>query len=288
MSCIEANYIPYHADIWMGRGKALIFAPHPDDEVFGCGGAILRHLAAGDEVKVIIVTDGGFGGEGDGGLYVRRRQNESLRAAEILGYGVPDFWGYPDRGLKADEDLLERIALEIEKEQPAYVYAPSWWEIHPDHTALSWAVSKGLSLAALEFNLYFYEIGIPLPPNCLLDITEVVEVKRSAMFAFQSQLGIQSYESQVLALNRFRSYTLGPNVHYAEAFRRVTKAGLQGGKGEGSLSLEVNELWWGGRQELQHNSDTKEISPASSERWDTLLRFIQKIKTTFFINQDKG
>ena len=36
--------------------KVLAIAPHPDDETLGCGGTLLRHVAAGDELHWLIVT----------------------------------------------------------------------------------------------------------------------------------------------------------------------------------------------------------------------------------------
>ena len=54
----ESELIPYHAVGEVGQGSALVLAPHPDDEVLGCAGAILRHVARGDPVRVIILTDG--------------------------------------------------------------------------------------------------------------------------------------------------------------------------------------------------------------------------------------
>ena len=36
--------------------KILVFAPHPDDEVLGCGGVMAKHAAEGDEVYVCIAT----------------------------------------------------------------------------------------------------------------------------------------------------------------------------------------------------------------------------------------
>ena len=38
--------------------KVLVIAPHPDDEVLGCGGSIARHVAQDDEVHVVVVTRG--------------------------------------------------------------------------------------------------------------------------------------------------------------------------------------------------------------------------------------
>ncbi len=41
----------------MRKNKILVIAPHPDDEVLGCGGTIAKHVSKGDEVDWCIVTD---------------------------------------------------------------------------------------------------------------------------------------------------------------------------------------------------------------------------------------
>lgn len=38
--------------------KVLIVAAHTDDEVLGCGGTIARHIASGNEVHLLFMTDG--------------------------------------------------------------------------------------------------------------------------------------------------------------------------------------------------------------------------------------
>ena len=38
--------------------NVLVFAPHADDEILGCGGTIARHTAEGDQVYVCVVTRG--------------------------------------------------------------------------------------------------------------------------------------------------------------------------------------------------------------------------------------
>ena len=40
------------------RGRAVIVAPHPDDEVFAVGGTMALLDWAGYEVEVVAVTDG--------------------------------------------------------------------------------------------------------------------------------------------------------------------------------------------------------------------------------------
>jgi LmbE family N-acetylglucosaminyl deacetylase len=106
-----------------GRVDLLVFAPHPDDEVLGCGGILLQALARGERVKVVIFTNGdGFPGaaslvarkpaeqlSADDYLELARfRQSQSQSALATLGGKPGDliFLGYPDAGL--DRVYLER------------------------------------------------------------------------------------------------------------------------------------------------------------------------------------
>ena len=36
--------------------RVLVIAPHPDDEVLGCGGTIVKHMRRGAEVYLCVVT----------------------------------------------------------------------------------------------------------------------------------------------------------------------------------------------------------------------------------------
>lgn len=96
--------------------RALIIAPHCDDETLGCGGLIKALTDRGAKVKVVIATNG------DGFYYAAardlrdpfvlpdnyvdfgyQRQRESLSALARLGVHRSSvvFLGYPDRGLAA-------------------------------------------------------------------------------------------------------------------------------------------------------------------------------------------
>jgi len=93
--------------------RLLVLAPHPDDELVGCGGMIQRALAAGAAVRVVFLTYGD-GNEWSFTVYrrhpvvapdaVRRmgllRHDEAVAAARAVGL-EPDrliFLGYPDFG----------------------------------------------------------------------------------------------------------------------------------------------------------------------------------------------
>lgn len=215
---MESQIIPYTSVRSIGRGVILVLAPHPDDEVFGCGGAVMRHVADGDPVHVVIVTDGGWQAEADSNpeSYIRLRRNESLCAVKILGYGTPVFWGLEDRKLNYNEALVERIGKAIQDLGATIIYAPSIYEMHPDHRALAMAAVDAARSSGVT--LVMYEVGVPLPPNCLLDITDLQTRKKEAIGCFNSQLAQRDYAGHIEALNRFRAYTLPKTVEAAEAY----------------------------------------------------------------------
>lgn len=219
----EAQLIPYTAVQGIEARSVLVLAPHPDDEVFGCGGAILRHVEAGARVDVVVVTDGGIGGPAD------QRQAESQAAAKILGYGDPVFWHQEDRALRYSEALVLRVLDQMDSSETDLLYAPSPWEMHPDHRQAMAIATEAARRYTRPIRLAYYEVGAPLHPNVLLDISAQADAKELAMKCFVSQLSHQDYTRHIRALNSYRTYTLPPTVKGAEAYRVLEPGELAAG-----------------------------------------------------------
>ena len=216
----ESDLIPYTPTLKIPAQRVLVLAPHPDDEIFGCAGAIASHLKDGASVSVHVLTEGSLQGVKD------VRLQESVDAGVVLGYGQPVFWSEPDRSLIACDRLVSRLANLLTDQQIDLLYAPSPWEVHPDHRQASWMAIEALRRTGGSCRIAFYEVGSALRPNVLLDITEYVELKQKAMACFKSQMHFQPYAEQVSALNKFRTYTLPAAVKSAEAFLLLTHAEL--------------------------------------------------------------
>ena len=212
--------MPYEGARAIGARAVLVLAPHPDDEVFGCGGAIVGHVRRGEPVSVVILTNGeGQAHAGDDVAYMAIRQDESRRAAAVLGCAMPEFWELPDRGVEYGEVLIGRIVAAARDAGADLVYAPSVFEMHPDHRALAMAAVEAVRRIGAGTRLAMYEVGVPLVRvNTLLDISAENATKHQAMACFGSQLAVQAYNEHIAALNRYRTYTLGPAVCAAEAF----------------------------------------------------------------------
>jgi LmbE family N-acetylglucosaminyl deacetylase len=123
--------------------RALVLAPHPDDETLACGATILRKIDAGAEVMVVVATDGERGGGTSGqvadGLACLRRA-ECLEACRRLGVDEEHvrFLGLPDTQLERHEPALEAaISALLPELRPDEVFAPFGIDQHPDHRALA-------------------------------------------------------------------------------------------------------------------------------------------------------
>ena len=217
-------------------GRALVIAPHFDDEVLGCGGLVAQLTGAGGSVRVVFCSDGG----GDTADPERRRaegarrREEARGAAEVLGLAGIDELEFPDgslaRHVEAMADGLRRILLH---HRPQLVLAPSPLEISPDHRATFAALHRALSTMPSaegfaadtrlrEMEILAYEVNHPLHPDVLVDVGAQVGLIERAMGCYASQQEPHDYLRVKLGLLRFRTLTLPSSVEAAEAYRRLT------------------------------------------------------------------
>ncbi|MFZ2490456.1 MAG: PIG-L family deacetylase [Thermoanaerobaculia bacterium] len=222
----ERTLIPYEATLLRGE-RVLVLAPHPDDELLGCGGLLAQHAQESRHVRVLIATDGGgFGEPGIGREAIREtRRDETLRGLERLGISDVRFLDFADRALSgAVTRLSGELAAEIVAYGPDLILAPGPLEIHPDHRAASEALYLALATGASvtssipSARVAFFEVSQPLRPNVLVDISAEAALKQTALAEHRSQLRAASYADAVQGLNRYRALTLGNSVVSAEAY----------------------------------------------------------------------
>lgn len=131
-------------------GGVLIVAPHPDDEILGCGGLIARLVRLGNPPEVVILSGGGGSHRGCCGLdeetLVGRRRGLALKAAEAVGLpaGNVHFLDFTDGSISEDDrENVERLRGLYARLKPSAVFVPHGGEGWPDHLA---ARRLGLSL----------------------------------------------------------------------------------------------------------------------------------------------
>jgi N-acetylglucosamine malate deacetylase 1 len=210
----------------------LIVAPHPDDEVLGCGGIIAKYSESGFRVYVLVVT------RGTPKLYssdkIDNIRMEARNAHAILGVTETVFLDFPAPEL--DIISLAEIAREISGVIKRFnindLYIPHRGDIHGDHRVVFNACLVAArpvddcpvkSIFAYE-TLSETEWAAPFGddafiPAKFVDVSATFVKKLDAMKCFKSQLkqfpNPRSIET-LTALSKFRGSTVG--FSHAEAF----------------------------------------------------------------------
>ncbi len=215
----------------MGK-NVLVVAPHPDDEVLGCGGLIKKYTTLGHRVFVLVATRGSAKRYSeDRVLNVR---NEAREAHKILGVEDTLFLDFPapDLDMVSKADMSTEISKVIKNLEIEELFLPHRGDIHHDHQAIFYAglvaarptqgntvkrISAYETLSETEWAAPFESDAFI--PNHFVDITDSISFKLDAMTKFKSQLrdfpNSRSLEA-IQSLAKFRGCTIG--THYAEAF----------------------------------------------------------------------
>ncbi|WP_338240821.1 PIG-L deacetylase family protein [Aurantiacibacter hainanensis] len=182
-------------------GKTLIVAPHPDDEVLGCGGTMARLADSGQEVNVAIVTRGyepAFSEEG-----VAKVRSELAEAHKVLGVTQCHFLDLPAAALDTlpGAELNAAIGGLVQTIAPDTLFLPFLGDIHRDHQLIFTAglVAARPRSADVPRRIYAYETlsetnwaapGLTeiFAPNVYFDISETIERKLEAFSCFASQV----------------------------------------------------------------------------------------------------
>ena len=111
----------------------LVIAPHPDDEVLGVGGAILKHRADGDAVHVVVCTRGEAARFG--AAQVETVQCEARAVHAFLGVTGSHFLDFPAARLDTvpGADLNAALAEVFAAVAPDTIYLPHAGDVHRDH-----------------------------------------------------------------------------------------------------------------------------------------------------------
>ena len=167
--------------------KVLAVGAHPDDIELGCGGTIVAHVERGDQVTMLMMTDG-KSGPGN----VTQRIVEQENAAKLLGVDL--LWGHVPDGMISN---YEQMALHVVENALSVTGATRMYthgcdDSHQDHRALA-LLSFGAARNLSEVLAYDSPSSRHFNPNLFVDITDTLERKLEAL---------QCHASQVEASNR--------------------------------------------------------------------------------------
>ena len=186
--------------------KILVLAPHPDDEVIGCGGLLLKYAKNCD---VVCLSDGRYGDENIEPLEmaeIRKKEFENvMNEIDVNGF---DFLYIEDSKVKYSYNKFKQI----EFKKYDYIFIPNYLDQHPDHKAVLELLLKAYKENLINKNtkIAMYEIWNAL---CLInyytDISNITDKKKEIINKYCSQVKHIDYAKKILALNEYRGLAVG-------------------------------------------------------------------------------
>lgn len=224
--------------------RAMIIAPHPDDEVFGCGGIIRRLKKQGAEVYVLYMTVGStldFSENGSSGPEERIAEIEKVAAfLDLDGYCMAlagdkyhlQLDNVPQKELV---HVIERGGeISLETLRPDLLLVPSNADYNQDHRAVNtaavtatrpvWPGKKSFQPAFLTYELPYHQWNIAetLPtPGILVKLDEEdLAFKIEAMRLYSSQIKDPKNPLSLAGIETLAKYRgLQCGAYAAEAFQ---------------------------------------------------------------------
>lgn len=241
------------------RGKTiLVFTPHPDDELFGCGGTLAMLAKNKNKIIIVVYTNdnkGSFDLEMTSERLARIRKAEEEAATETLGIPKESIiWlGYDDGELEyaPPKELCGQATRLIRKYRPDALFSIDPGEYYErwhktDHRMAAFNTID--AVRAAEFHLYYPEhllyedlkpYKVPLmffyytterDANYWVNIDDFIDLKIQAASKHVSQFepAINKYRPDwdkadyERFVELFKRRAPRKEGHYVEAFRRAT------------------------------------------------------------------
>ena len=220
--------------------KVLVVAAHPDDELLGCGGTIIKHIIAGDEVHIVIMAEGitsrdEFRNEGLRKLELEELHNVSEKVCKFLGAKSLKMLNFPDNRMDSVAllDIIKPIEEIVEAVKPSIVYTHHAGDVNIDHVITNRAVitaCRPLPDTSVKEILFFetlssteYQVANHnnyFMPNWYVEFEEIILNKKlKALEFYSAEMRLwphtRSYEA-VEYLAKYRGSSVGKK--YAEAY----------------------------------------------------------------------
>jgi len=181
------------------RQSVIIFSPHPDDDVIGCGGTIAKHVKNSHSVVIVFMTDGRYSLAYHAILkpppssLAKLRRYEAIESSRILGVDESRliFLRYEDMSLTYNVlSAFGQTKKILAENMPDVVYLPAGDDEHIDHMVSNCLIQAASRDMACTVSLREYSVWSEVKqPSLVVDIQDVYELKKRAILQHRSQLG---------------------------------------------------------------------------------------------------
>ncbi|MDB4851990.1 PIG-L family deacetylase [Alphaproteobacteria bacterium] len=226
------------------KDRVLVVAAHPDDEVLGMGGTLLKHYRDGDEISVIFMSDGVTGRDVK---YDPQKRAEEIQSRKEMALVASTFYGSQNLSfldlpnLRMDKEYILDVTKQIERHiaefDPTIVYTHFGSDTNIDH-----GITNKACVVALRptpdrkvASLRLFEVcssteyspmmfGDDFVPNLYIDITDFSEKKLSLLECYSFEMRQSPHPrslDSIVARDIYRGSSVG--LHRAEAFIEIRR-----------------------------------------------------------------
>ncbi|HLC71572.1 MAG TPA: PIG-L deacetylase family protein [Candidatus Nanoarchaeia archaeon] len=212
----------------------LIIAPHPDDEVLGCGGTIAKHVTAGDKVYLCIMTKGEE--QYYGAQMLIEKRDEVLRVAGSLGISKVHFCDFIAANLDTvpQNQINHKLKAILDDVKPQILFIPHQGDLHSDHqlTFHCAMIAAKFILSPYLQKIYSYEVLseteqssqyiFSFVPTTYVNIVKELQQKLEALAIYTTELREYPHPRSVKAAE-YKARARGAEVgmEAAEAFMLI-------------------------------------------------------------------
>ena len=201
----------------------IVLSPHPDDELIGAGGTIIKAKNNGAKVNIVQMTNGELTAalnETDSLIKKQIRSKEALKVAQKIGANLTMWNDIIDGTLLESHVAVERLHKLLIEIKPDAVFLPFYNDPQPDHFAANKVLYDTLKTNAnINLKIFAYEVWSMCPYNTFVNITDEFEEKRNALSLYRSALRSINYIRTTEWFAAYHGTNLDEKNEYVEVFR---------------------------------------------------------------------
>ncbi|WP_417860049.1 PIG-L deacetylase family protein [Winogradskyella sediminis] len=205
------------------NGTVLVLAPHPDDELVGCGGTLLALSRLGANIHVLQMSEGST-------CTALKNEKETIKQtvrwkeAEIVAqrfkFGQYYWCSNSDQELDSSKESEVRLLELVQKLNPDLIFAPSDTDKHIEHQIAFKLLSKVLREYTPEVLVLKYPVWGSLQKiNYAIDITDYEQDVLDAMYHYKTAMKAEDYSTRIQTIWAYQGLMItGDSKRYIEVF----------------------------------------------------------------------
>ena len=222
------------------NNSVLVVAAHPDDEVLGCGGTIIKHAERGDEINLLFMTNGVSSRSETSDEDIKNRLKASKLANSVLGVNSVKYLDFPDNAMDSIPllNIVKEVELLVNKLKPSIVYTHHFGDLNVDHQLTNDAVMTACRAKpnSTVKEIYGFEVlsstewsnpkKAVFNPTLFIDISKQFQKKIKAVKVYANEIESPPHSrsiEHIEVLAKHRGYSIGNDKSEAFEVYRILR-----------------------------------------------------------------